>query len=262
MLNDDQYQHFQTFGFVILGQFLNAEETETLSTEFEKGLDLAYEHQPFDGTKRHWTRMMGPESPLFARLLEDERFWSVTAQLYGDDAFAVSSDASRYVGDTQWHPDHDVDPTKDCYGMKFAIYLDPIDAETGALRLVPGSHKNSLHKNLRAYMKGRELEQIPDFVCASQPGDTIAFDMRCWHASFGGSAGRRMGTLCYYKNPDTPEQEQTARERAEKNRKYAAQQEFAPVQYDPDWLANPEQSPLRQRWINRLQELGFLDAAA
>ena len=45
--------------------------------------------------------------------------------------------------------DHNADPTQDCYGVKFAYYLEPVDAESGALRLIPGSHKNPLHEDLR-----------------------------------------------------------------------------------------------------------------
>ena len=70
---------------------------------------------------------------FYANLLEDQRFWSITAQLYGEDAFATGTDANRYVGNTGWHPDHHVDPKEDCYGVKYAFYLDPVDAETGDL---------------------------------------------------------------------------------------------------------------------------------
>lgn len=54
MLGSEQYQHFQTFGFVILRQFFTADEVATLSAEFETGLNLAYTHRPFDGSERHW----------------------------------------------------------------------------------------------------------------------------------------------------------------------------------------------------------------
>ena len=141
MLSNEQYQHFQTFGFVILRQFFTADEMATLREEFETGLNLAYAHRPFDGSERHWVPQMGPSTPLYASLLEDERFWSITAQLYGEDAFAVGVDANRYVGDTRWHPDHRVDPTQDCYGIKFAFYLDSVGPDTGALRLVPARTK-------------------------------------------------------------------------------------------------------------------------
>lgn len=264
MLDDRQYQHFRTFGYIVLPRFFTPAEVDTLSAEFEKGLDLAYAHRPFDGTERHWVGQMGPDTPFYAGLLEDERLWSITAQLYGEDAFAVGTDANRYIGDTRWHPDHRVDPEEDCYGIKFAFYLDPVGPTSGALRLVPGSHRNPLHDDLRSYIETMSppLEGIPAQVCTSSPGDVVAFDMRCWHASIGGDTGRRMSTCCYYKNPATPAEEQAARQRAAGSRK-------APAQYNrpddplfhPDWVANRPNSPLRRRWIDRLGQLGFLDPA-
>jgi hypothetical protein len=262
MLSNEQYQHFQTFGFIVLRQFFTLDEVSTLRAEFEKGLDLAYRHRPFDGSERHWVSQMGPETPFYAHLLEDQRFWSITAQLYGEDAFATGTDANRYVGNTGWHPDHHVDPKEDCYGVKYAFYLDPVGPDTGALRLIPGSHRNPLHDDLRENLKSMDLgiEEIPSYVCTCEPVDVVAFDMRCWHASSGGSEGRRMSTCCYYKNPKTPEEAAAARKRAAGSRN-------APAQYHrpddplfhPDWVANPRNSALRRGWINRLKELEFLE---
>ena len=137
--------------------------------------DAAYRHAPFDGTHRHWLPMMGPETPFFTNIPEDPRFSEVAEKLYGDDVFFVVSDANRYVGNTGWHPDHNVDPTKDCYGVKFAYYLEPVDAETGALRLIPGSHKNPLHGDLRENLNelGLEICDVPGYVCKSEPGDVV-----------------------------------------------------------------------------------------
>ena len=264
VLSNEQYQQFQTFGFVVLRQFFTSDEVAVLSAEFENGLDLAYAGQPFDGSQRHWVQQMGPDTPFYSRLPEDERFWSITAQLYGEDAFAVSVDANRYVGDTGWHPDHRADPTEDCYGIKFAFYLDPVGPDSGALRLVPGSHKRPLHDDLRESIQsmGLAAEEIPSYVCTSSPGDVVAFDVRCWHASFGGDEGRRMSTCVYYKNPETPEEKLAARKRAASSRQTPAHFDRPddPL-FHPQWIANHENSALRQRWIERLTELGFLDSA-
>ena len=261
MLTNEQYLHFLTFGFIILRRFFTPDEMTTISEEFEKGLDLAYAHHPFDGSERHWVPQMGPDTPFYANLLEDERFWSVAAQLYGEDTFAVGNDANRYVGDSNWHPDHNVDPKEDCYGVKFAFYLDPVGADSGALRLMPGSHKNPMHSELRKNMEAMDLapRDLPAYVCTSEPGDVVAFDMRCWHASFGGSEGRRMSTCVYYKNPETPEEEQATRKRAAGNHKTPAhfKRPGDPLIH-PHWVANHQGNALRQRWIERLDDLGFL----
>ena len=99
MLTDKQFQHYRTFGFVVLRDFFTPTEVETCRAEYEEELDRVYEHAPFTGEKRYWTTMLHPRTPLYSSLLEDERFCSVAEQLYGDDVIGIGTDANRYVGD-------------------------------------------------------------------------------------------------------------------------------------------------------------------
>ena len=91
--------------------------------------------------------------------------------------------------------DHGTDPTQDCYGIKMALYLEPMDAATGALRLIPGSHLEPLHSTLQAgrssvtvsdsrpademtaLLSEDDGTRVPQYVCATQPGDVVAFDV-------------------------------------------------------------------------------------
>lgn len=265
MLTDLQARHFETFGFVTLRSLFAPEEVETLRNEFEAELDRVYADQPFAGTKRYWAMMLHPRTPLYASLLEDERFCSVAEQLYGDDVIGIGTDANRYVWDTGWHPDHGADPTQDCFGVKFAFYLDPVDAETGALRLIPGSHIRAFHEQLRDTLRSLDLAvaDVPCHVCDSSPGDVVAFDMRCWHASHGGVAGRRMCTCVYYNNPKGEVEEAAARKRAASSRDTPAHfgRPGQPL-YPPEWLENPAGSAKRQRWLERMAQLGYFEPAA
>ena len=262
MLSQQQIKHYETFGFVILRDYLTPQEMETLESEFELGLDAAYSHEQFDGTQRQWTPLMGPETPFFAGLPEDARFHEVAEQLYGEDCFLIVCDGNRYVGDTGWHPDHRIDPAEDCWGVKFAVYLDSVGAETGALRVVTGSHRNPYHDEVKTNLAETRpaIDEVPSFVCESEPGDVVAFDMRCWHASCGGSNGRRMSTAVYYINPKTPVEEEGMRNRARTSRNTTAQYRRPDdPKYDPHWLSNPDGNERRSRWIGRLREFGFVD---
>jgi hypothetical protein len=259
MLTEAQVKHFQTFGFLILRQLFNAAELKVIRAEFEHGLGAAYRHLPFDGTLRHWVPMMGPETPFFASLLEDPRFHHVAAAMYGDDVLGTLIDANRYIGDSPWHPDT---ASLHQYGVKFAFYLEPVRAEIGALRVIPGSHKRPLHDEIVQHLAASHpgFRDVPAYICSSEPGDVVAFDLRLWHGSCGGAADRRMCTVVFYNNPKTAEEEEVTRRQA------AANPDFAeifgrPVEplYHPHWVANPQGNPMRQRWINRLRELGFLD---
>ena len=261
MLTESQSVHFKTFGFVVLRQVFNPDELAVIDKEFDSALTSAYRQAPFDGTTRHWVTMMGPSTPFFEGLLEDTRLCAVAEQLYGEDALGIVADANRYVGDTRWHPDtHSIHQ----YGIKFAFYLEPVGPESGALRVIPGSHRNPYHGELKRVMPELDLaiDEVPSHVCASEPGDVVGFDLRLWHASFGGSNDRRMCTCVYYNNPRTPEETESTREQGANNGKTTAKfNRPGDPWIDPEWVANPAGSPKRQRWLNRLRELGYFQDA-
>ena len=80
MLTEQQIKHFHTLGFLIFRQLLNQDELNRIQEEFEAAMAAAYRHAPFDGTRRHWLPMMGPETPFFTSLPEDPRFCDVAEQ--------------------------------------------------------------------------------------------------------------------------------------------------------------------------------------
>ena len=102
------------------------------------------------------------------------------------------------------------------------------------------------HGELRQKMNDLELEipDVPAYIFESEPGDVVAFDVRCWHASWGGAVDRRMCVLVYYNNPKTPEEAEVTQKQIIGNG----------VDYGP-WVANAEGHPKRERWIDRMREL-------
>jgi len=59
--------------------------------------------------------------------------------------------------------------------------------------------------------------RFPATALCSEPGDLVAFDLRLWHGSWGGKTDRRMCTVVYYKNPETPGEEKAVLQTAEFN---------------------------------------------
>ena len=47
---------------------------------------------------------------------------------------------------------------------------------------MPGSHCEPLHTQLQAMETSSQGggDMLPSHVCASEPGDVVMFDMRCW----------------------------------------------------------------------------------
>lgn len=257
-LSAEQLAHYKAFGYLVLNQCFSADELAIIQREFDDKMDRQY-GDTYDGTRRFWTKLMDEDTPFYAALLEDPRFLTVAQQLYGNDVLGMNTDANRYTGDTRWHRDTS---TVHQYGVKFAFYHQPVDADSGALRVIPSTHllpdDSGFDQNVRS-MPG---EDVPCAVLASEPGDVVAFDLRLWHAAFGGSEDRQMSTIVYYANPETPEQESALTAQAANSVSYI-RENFAPRQdclYTKNWLANPERSPVRQAWIDRLNELHYFDA--
>ena len=133
----DQLQFFNTFGYVVLRQLLTFEDLKILAAELDQGLSAQFPHKPFDGSQRHWSRMTDETTPFFASLMEDVRFLTPAQQICGEDVLGIGIDANLYVGNTGWHPDTG---NPEQIAVKYIFYLDSVRAETGALRVIPGSH--------------------------------------------------------------------------------------------------------------------------
>ncbi|MDA0991793.1 MAG: phytanoyl-CoA dioxygenase family protein, partial [Verrucomicrobia bacterium] len=161
---------------------------------------------------------------------------------------------------TGWHPDT-VSPLQ--YGIKFAFYLQPVAAETGALRVIPSTHRLfPFSEAFSAGIRKTPLRDVPCQVLDSQPGDVVAFDVRLWHGSCGGSSDRRMCTVVYYNNPKTPEEVEFLRLQGGANVKFGLEsfRPKRPYLYSSRWISNPRNNPNRQWWITRLREVGYFDA--
>lgn len=260
-LTEEEVECFKVFGFVALRGWVSAAEMAAIQHDVEQAMEAAYRRSPFDGSVRHWLPMTGPASPVLAGFLEDPRFWDASERLLGTGVFPMIVDANRYVGDTGWHPDTNAGNQ----GTKFAIYLQPLTADTGALRLIPGSHKEALHGDLARLHQGGMLadgRSVPAYACEIEPGDVVAFNWPTWHATFGGRPDRRMCTVDFFSMGDDPERVRSQmRQNAAGHRRHYGHRDGFPY-YDPEWLANPDRSPRRQVLIDRMRDFGVFDAVA
>ena len=103
-----------------------------------------------------------------------------------------------------WHADFDgLKPRR--LSIKIAFYLDPVDADTGCLRVIPGSHHGTdgygraleegapdLYADITEDVWGVAGKDVPAWALASEPGDMLLFNHALKHASYGGSTRRRM----------------------------------------------------------------------
>ena len=60
--------------------------------------------------------------------------------------------------------------------MKFVAYLEPLEAASGALRVLPGSHHLADSALGHLYSLDVDVPDVPGQVLITEPGDVIAFD--------------------------------------------------------------------------------------
>jgi hypothetical protein len=199
---------FDTFGFVRLPGFL-ADRIDAIEEDFES---LWAGARPLDeggivagGNTYLSSRRIAAfvdQRPRLASLLDDERVSGLAGLLMGEGWCFCGSDGNLYNGDSGWHSDG-YNKAAGRRHVKLAIYLDHLAAESGALRVMPGTHlpgdvfADAVEAQRRRSVAvwGIHPRDIPCVVLESAPGDVIAFDHNLKHASFGGSRRRRMFTL-------------------------------------------------------------------
>lgn len=211
-LTREQLSFFETFGFLALPGLM-ADSSSRIIEEFE-GIWAAngggHNRAAHDGTRRSCSVQFIDQSAYLSALLDDPRIHDVAASILGDDFNYKGSDGNYYTGDTRWHSDG--------YGgrggvrhIKLAFYLDPLTSETGALRVIPGSHRvgepfaDELERDIRASEErwGVDGRHVPAISLDTAPGDVLVFNHDIKHAAFGGSNRRRMFTMnCCQRYPE------------------------------------------------------------
>ena len=203
-LSIQQVQFFKTFGFLNFpGLMLDrieeiTEAFETIWTERGGG----HNGKPHEGTARSCIVPFIDQSKNLSSLIDDPRILAIATTLLGEDFNYMGSDGNYYVGDTGWHSDgwHSIGKPQH---LKLAFYLDPLKGDSGALRVIPGSHLDgddyatTLQDNVRNSLEnwGVNGPEIPATSLETQPGDLVCFNHNTKHAAFGGNSKRRMFTI-------------------------------------------------------------------
>jgi hypothetical protein len=139
--------------------------------------------------------------PTLARLPEDERIQEIARAILGDDVEYAQSDGNLAFCHSEWHADTYSAPMSQRH-IKISFYLDRLRADSGAIRVIPGTHfwkstyATGLRRSFREYSQSSEIfgvdsTAVPSIVVDSDPGDLLIWDYRLIHASFNGLDRRR-----------------------------------------------------------------------
>lgn len=246
--------HLGTLGFFVLRQFfdpamLSVEMDRVLQDAFSSSLDVSH----YDGIHFQYVPMMTANTPESLSLLD--RTMVVAEELLGGPVVPTRAKAIRYFGSTPWH----VDSVHPLASLGFMAYLEPLDANNGALRVVPGSHLPERNNLLRAMGgTGKPATELPSEILSTEPGDMIVFDEHLFHSSHGGVA-RRQWRIDFLRDPvDAAAKNST---RAYFSNIYAANWSGGYdvdryPSYGPDWRNSGRPA------VQRLEALGVYELAA
>jgi hypothetical protein len=206
VLTPQQLAFFDAFGFLRFPGFF-ADKLQEIDDAFEsviansdipkdESIQRVHRHEP-----RYIVSNITDVHPVLGSLPEDPRILSIVEALMGPSYEYAGSDGNLYYCDTLWHSDTYGAPPRQ-FHVKFSMYLDPVDADSGAIRVIPGSHflNEGFSKALRIGFKdptdvestfGVESTEIPAVTLTSNPGDVIAWNYRIVHAAFNGRPRRR-----------------------------------------------------------------------
>jgi hypothetical protein len=255
MLTAGQIAHFETFGFLVLRQLFTPEEAAIMKREAIEIFDEVRGGKPFTGEKWEQVQPFFERKPFLSQLPSDDRFYELGESLLGPDFFLIGTEGNLHVGQTPWHggPEDGVSlPT-----IKITFYSDSVTKDTGALRVVPGSHRRSSPDYLQILYHGNRDDdfmpfgvrpwEVPYFPLESQPGDLMVFTENVLHSSFGGKAGRHQHAVSFMANPKTDDEVAYIRN-LYAGWKYAL--------HPPESYVNSDHPRLR-RMVSRLVEWGF-----
>jgi Phytanoyl-CoA dioxygenase (PhyH) len=207
---------FDTFGFLVLRGLFRDDMTR-ISDGFEAvfARDAAQPldpenpfHRTDDPRYERETRWIIPgfidRSPDLVWLRDDPRITAIAQALVGDGYGYAESDGNLFNCNVYWHVDA-YGATSDARHIKVFFYLDALQRDAGALRVVPGSHlrgqyTGALYRLMKdppkmPQMLGIAPDEVPSWTLEIEPGDVIVTDFRTFHASFNGSVRRRLFTV-------------------------------------------------------------------
>jgi hypothetical protein len=111
MLTDEQVDHYQTFGFVVLPGWLDEPEAAELGQELDRALREGYgahfgDREASDDVFGRWLPMMSCQrTPISLGLVEDPRFLGAAGQLLDAPVLPTFAEGYLLLGEAGFHSD-------------------------------------------------------------------------------------------------------------------------------------------------------------
>ena len=253
-MGTSEVAEFRERGFLVLRRLIDPTPlSEELDRAFAEGFRVSDGiHVLSQGTGEvsfRYLPMMCERTPVSLVLLD--RLAVLAAELLGREVLPGRAKGTRYFGDTGWHRD-----SEDALAtMGFLAYLEPLTAQSGALRVLPGSHADLAIALPTSFDDG---SLAPGQAIVTEPGDVIAFDEHLVHGSKGGRA-RRQWRADFLVDPRNAEEE----DRTEAYFAHIFPDQQRDASYDATRYPSygPYWKMLDRPWTTRLGDLGVYKRA-
>jgi len=202
-LTKDQIESYRSSGFIVIENFLSAEELEhwretvTIAVKDRAGIkipgkevrigeadgineDSDYFGKVFDQLLNLWQTNEGVRE-----IMRDERLGQMAAQLAGVDGIRIWHDQALikrpWANPTAWHLDTPFWSFSDRNAISIWVALDNATLENGCLFFIPGSHKQT---NFDKITIGRNMDGIFDIYPQLKNSMPVAAPMKAGSCSF------------------------------------------------------------------------------
>jgi ectoine hydroxylase-related dioxygenase (phytanoyl-CoA dioxygenase family) len=202
---------FEEQGYVIfrdvLDQDLIAEARDHLDWLMKKHPDLRPERLNYS---------LVPNDPFWVRLVSDDRLLDIAEQFIGPN---IGLFASHYIAKPPkeglpvlWHQDGSYWPLDPMEVVTLWLAVDPSVPENGCMRVIPGTHKLTLHENedrpeiasvLGSGMDETKVDREHAVDIELQPGDVSVHHPNIIHGSEGNTSDMRRAGLTIRYIPTT-----------------------------------------------------------
>ena len=211
MLTELQKHEFETFGFLLLKDFIPRDEMQIYIDAFDETMTKANGGVPWDREpEQHHVRAFYQYNPtIYHQMLDHEKINGVVEDLLGQDYAFWAAEGWHRWGGTGWH--HDSVAPEGQTHLKFTFFLEPVGADTGALRMLPCSHFLPMRQRMEEWYGGMGVGDYANWPASvtleSNPGDAVIFNIKTYHAAFGEKADRRVIYINYIQHPQTPQEQ-------------------------------------------------------
>lgn len=190
----EQLATFQRQGHLVVGPLVSPARIDALRHAFEEQSSrwAAEIDTPLDeylSVVSQWTNVW-ERNAVFAEQLHDQRAAAIAAQLIGCERVRVFHDhlivKPPHAGDTiPWHRDLPNWPIAEPRGVSCWLALDDVTVESGAMRFMPGGHRESMTRSLDFLNESKDWgEREADAVPVPVPaGSAIFHHCLSWHSS-------------------------------------------------------------------------------